>query len=59
MDKNSVIKKLLEVIALAQQYPINDDELLLMITEITNKIEIKLLNNIVAMLRDAHQNNIA
>jgi hypothetical protein len=58
MDKNMVIHKLLEVIALAQKYPIDDEDLLKMITDITNKIEIKLLNNIVELLKVAHQENI-
>ena len=62
MNKNEIIQKLLKVISLLQLYPqvypTDEEELLLMITDITKKIEIKLLNNVVEILKKNTEDSI-
>ena len=58
MNKNEIIQKLLKVISVLQLYPTDDEQLFLLITDITKKIEIKLLNNVVEILKKNTEDSI-
>jgi hypothetical protein len=55
MDKNTVLSKLCQLLAIYQMLEITDD-ILFLLNDTATKLEINMLNDIALKLRQAHQN---
>ena len=55
MDKNTVLSKLCQLLAIYQMLEITDD-ILFLLHDTATKLEINMLNDIALKLRQAHQN---
>jgi hypothetical protein len=55
MDKNTVLSKLCQLLAIYQMLEITDD-ILFLLDDTATKLEINMLNDIALKLRQAHQN---